>query len=54
MWKFKNNNNITETAKERCCVITDHQIGNWIYSGDMSLRDEPRTGHSLDLDEKAL
>ena len=53
LWEFRNNKNAKEIAKKICSVITDHQIQNWFskfHSGDMSLRDEPRT----DLNEDAL
>ena len=62
LWEFKNNKNATETAKKNCNVygqgvITDCQVQ--IYFSrfrcrNTSLRNEPRPGHSLNLDQDAL
>ena len=57
LWEFKNNKNATETTKKLCSiyvqdVITDRQVWNWFSkfrSGDISLRDKPRPGHSSDF-----
>ena len=56
LWEFKNNKHTTETAKKvsGVYVITDHQVRNWFTRfrlADMWLRDEPRPGHSSDLDQ---
>ena len=61
LWEFKNNKNATWTTRKICSVylqgvITDHQVWNWFskfYSGDKSLRDEPRQECSTDLDQDA-
>ena len=62
MWECKNNKNTTETAKKIWSVydkgvIIDHQVENWFskfHSGNTSLRNEPRPGHSSDLNQNAL
>ena len=51
-----------ETAEKICSVygegtITDQAVWNWfvkVRSEDMSLKDEPRPGRSLDFDAEAL
>ena len=62
LYKFKNNENSTETAKKMCSVygqvvITDQQIWNWFskfcYCG-MSLRDEHRPGCSSEFKQDVL
>ena len=52
----------TETTKKISCVygegvITDHWVRNWfskLFSGDMSLRNEPSPERSSDLHKNAL
>ena len=53
---------VTETAWKITSVysqsiITDCQVQNWFskfHFGDISLKEEPRLGHSSDLDQNAL
>ena len=62
LWEFKQGENATEGAEKICCVygegtIADGAVRNWLVkfsSGDMSLKDEPRPGHSFDFDAEAL
>ena len=62
LWEFKQGNNATETAEKVCSVydegtITDQTVRNWFvkfHSRDMSLKDEPRPGHSSAFDVEAL
>ena len=47
MWEFKNNKNVSESAKKICCqgLITDYQVQNKFskfHSGNKSLRDKLR------------
>ena len=62
LWEFKQGNNATETAEKICIVygegtITEQAVQNWFVkfcSGDTSLKDELRLGHSSDFDAEAL
>ena len=60
LWEFKNNKDTTETAKETCSgqgVITNYQVWNCFSkfrSGDSSLKNESRQGHSLNPSQDAL
>ena len=62
LWEFKNNKTTPKTAKKISSVynqgvIVNHQVQNWLSkfcSGNTSLREKPRTGHSSDLDQESL
>ena len=61
LWEFKDNENATETAKKirnvhGQRVITGRHVPNWFlkfYSVDKSLRNEPKSGCSSDINQDA-
>ena len=62
LWELKQGNNAIETAEKIYSVhgegtIIDQTVRNWFvkfHSGDMTLKDEPRPGHSSAFDAEAL
>ena len=62
LWEFKQGNNATGITAKICSIypkgtIIDRVVRNWFVkfcSGDTSLKDEPRPGHSSDFDAEAL
>ena len=59
LWEFKNNKNATETIKKISSINSygdrsNCQVRNWFSkfcSSDTSLREEPRSRRSSDIDE---
>ena len=62
LWEFIQENGVAETARKICSIygqdiITNQLARNWFTkfrSGDLSLENKPKPGHSLDINEDAL